>query len=162
MLSEPTPFPERLSDLNDEELRAVGTSDLGELAELLRADTSGLLDLLGDGGDRPVPFFGMQHTAAGVAGVLSGELLVHGLDLARARGRDWTVRREQASVVVAGLLPSLRHSFDRDVARRAAGTYHLQASQVRRPATPAKVLGLRQLVLGLAVVAVAAAGVAAG
>jgi YwiC-like protein len=37
----------------------------------------------------------------------------------------------------------------------------LQAWQVRRPPVPAKVLGLRQLFLGLAVVAVAAAGVAA-
>lgn len=126
MISEPTPFPEQLSALNEAEILAVGTTDPQDLAGLLRSETAVLLDVLGDDGDGSVPFFGMQHTAAGVGGIMLGELLLHGLDLARSLGRPWVVRPDQAIAVTRGLAPVLPHSVDHDVAAHATGTYHLR------------------------------------
>lgn len=124
---EEVPFPEKLSALNEAEIDAVGVTDPQELGDLLESETAQLLVLLGNNGNRAVPFFGMQHTVAGVGGVLLGELLLHGLDLARALRKPWRLRREQALAITRGLLPSLPHAaLNREVAQRAAGTYHVR------------------------------------
>jgi len=125
MLAEAVPFPDRLSAMNDAEISAVGTTEPSALAELLETETVELLGVLGDDGDRTVPFFAMQHTAAGVGGVLLGELLVHGMDLAAAVGAPWSIRPDQALAITRGLLPSVPNSVDAAVAARATGTYHL-------------------------------------
>jgi uncharacterized protein (TIGR03083 family) len=97
MLAGGVPFPESMSALNEAELRAVGIAATAELADLLVTETGELVAELGEDGDRAVPFFGMQHTVAGVAGVWLGELLVHGLDLARTLGRPWQIRPDQVT-----------------------------------------------------------------
>jgi len=119
------PFPESLSALNEADLVAVGTLDPAELADLLEAETSNLLERLGEDGDQPVPFFGMRHTALGVGGILLGELLLHGLDLARALGRPWRIRSDQAMAVTRGLLPTLPNFLASGASERGAGAYHL-------------------------------------
>jgi uncharacterized protein (TIGR03083 family) len=125
MLAGRVPFPDSLSALNEQELVAVGTSDLGVLADRLESETADLLAVLGDDGDRPVLFFGMQHTAAGVGGIWLGELLLHGRDLARGLSRPWVIRSEAAIAVTRGLLPTLPHFLSPGAAARAAGVYHL-------------------------------------
>lgn len=125
MLEGGMPFPESLSALNDAELDAVGTKDPAELANRLESETTNLLARLGDDGDQPVPFFGMQHTAAGVGGILLGELLVHGLDLARALDQPWVIRRDQAIAVSRGLLPALPNFITPVGVQRGKGIYHL-------------------------------------
>jgi hypothetical protein len=92
---------------------------------VLVSNTRDLMAELGEDGDRPVPFFGMQHTAAGVGGVLLGELLVHGLDLARTFHRPWTIGPDQAIAVTRGVLPSLPYVVPPAAVAQAAGVYHL-------------------------------------
>ena len=119
-------FPERVSALNQAEIEAIGPQDPKQLADLLEADTAELLNQLSDDGDRAVRFYGMQYSVVGVGGCLLGELLVHGRDLARMLGRTWALRSEQALAVANGVLPLLTNVVNRDVAERAAGTYHLR------------------------------------
>ncbi len=126
MMERPEPFPDSLSAMNDAEIRAVGSEDLHELADMLVADVEDLLRHLGTDGSAPVPFFSMQHTAQGLAAVMLGELLLHGLDLARTLDRPWDISRDDAITVLAGLLPSVGYTVDPDVAQKAPGTYHLR------------------------------------
>ena len=126
MMEQPEPFPASLSAVNETEIRAVASEDLHELADTLLADVEELLRHLGDDGSASVPFFSMQHTAQGVGAVMLGELLLHGLDLARTLDRPWDISRDEAITVLGGLLPSVGYSVDADVAERASGTYHLR------------------------------------
>jgi hypothetical protein len=126
MMDRPEPFPESLSAVNEAAIRAVGCGDLDQLADMLVSDVDDLVAHLGDDGSRPVPFFGMTHTAEAVGAVMLGELLLHGLDLARALRRPWVIGRDEAIAVVGGLLPAVGYSVDPEVAGRAAGTYHLR------------------------------------
>lgn len=119
-------FPERVSALNQAEIEAIGPQDPKQLADLLEADTAELLNQLGHDGDRTVLFYGMQYSVVGVGGVLLGELLVHGRDLARMLGKAWALRSDQALAVANGVLPLLANVVNREVAERAAGTYHLR------------------------------------
>ena len=125
MLETPEPLPESLSAVNDDEIRAVGSTDPQQLAESLVSEVAELVRVLGDDGDRAVPFFGMRHTVQGMGGVMLGELLLHGLDLAGPLRRPWPIRRDQAIAVTRGLLPSVGYSIDRKVAAKATGTYHV-------------------------------------
>jgi uncharacterized protein (TIGR03083 family) len=125
MMETPEPFPDSLSALNDDDIRAVGYTDPQQLAGLLVSEVSELVGVLGNDGDRAVPFFGMRHTAQGIGGVMLGELLLHGLDLARPLQRPWPIRHDQAIAITRGLLPSLSYSVDPKVAMKATGTYHV-------------------------------------
>jgi hypothetical protein len=73
-----------------------------------------------------VLIYGVQSSVVGVGGVLLGELLVHGRDLARMLGKAWAFRSEQALAVTNGVLPLAANFVNREVAERAAGTYHLR------------------------------------
>jgi len=126
MMETPEPFPESLSVVNDDEIRSVGSTDPQQLAGQLVSDVAELIRVLDDDGDRAVPFFGMHHTVQGIGGVMLGELLLHGLDLARPLRRPWPIRRDQAIAIVRGLLPSVSYSVDPKVAVKATGTYHLR------------------------------------
>jgi SCP-2 sterol transfer family len=126
MMESPEPFPESLSALDEAEIRAVRCSDVDELADMLVSAVDDLVGYLGDDGSRPVPFFGMKHTAEAVGALMLGELLLHGFDLARALRRPWVIGRDEAIAVLGGLLPAVGYSADPDVAQRAVGTYHLR------------------------------------
>lgn len=126
MLAGGVPFPDSLSALNETELREIATTDPAELADLLESDTAELLTALGDEGERPVPFFAMEHTVSGVAGVLLGELLIHGIDLARLLRRPWAIEPAQAVAITRGALPSVPHFVTPDAVARAAGVYHVR------------------------------------
>lgn len=126
MMEHPEPFPANLSAVNEAEIRAVGSDDLRDLGEMLVADVEELLRRLGHDGSAPVRFFSMQHTAEGIGAVMLGELLLHGLDLARTVDRPWDISRDEAITVLGGLLPSVGYSVDPSVAEKAPGTYHLR------------------------------------
>jgi hypothetical protein len=126
MMETPEPFPDSLSALNDDEIRAVDSTDPKQLAGLLVSEVGELVGVLGDDGDRAVSFFGMHHTVQGVGGVMLGELLLHGFDLARPLRRPWPIRQDQAIAITRGLLPSVGYSVDPEVAVKATGTYQLR------------------------------------
>lgn len=120
------PFPAGLAAMNAREIAALTTRDCTTLADRLADRTSELLELLGDDGAAPTPFFGMTHTAMGLAGVLLGEFVVHGRDLARSMGEPWSIEPHHARAALAGLMPTLPHIADPAVAARVHGQFHFR------------------------------------
>ncbi len=121
----PTPFPASLSAENHRELAAVSERDSSALADLLEVEVAALLEAFGEDGKRLVWYFTVPHTVAGVGATLLGELLLHGLDLARANQRSWPITRAQALACLRGILPAIVLAVDADAASKATGTYHL-------------------------------------
>lgn len=93
MMELPEPFPESLSAVNEAEIVGVGCDDMDQFAEMLVSDVNGLVRHLGADGSRIVPFFGKRLAAEDVGAVMLGELLLHGLDLARTLNRPWEIAR---------------------------------------------------------------------
>lgn len=91
-----------------------------------RARIAGLLDALGADGQRRVWYFTVAHTAAGIGAIMLTELLMHGLDLARANRQPWPITRPQAAACIRGVLPAIVLTADRTATRAATGTYHLR------------------------------------
>lgn len=125
MVQTPQPFPASLSADNQRAMAAVSERDPGALADLLEADIAALLEAFGDDGEQPTWYFTVQHTVSGVGAIMLSELLLHGLDLARACGRSWPITRTQAVACLGGVLPAIIVAVDADVAPKATGTYHL-------------------------------------
>jgi hypothetical protein len=125
MAQTPAPFPASLSAENQREVAAVSERDPGALGDLLEVEVAALLDVFGDDGEQPARYFTVDHTVAGVGAILLSELLLHGLDLARACGRSWPITRAQALACLGGILPAIVVAVDVDAAPKATGTYHL-------------------------------------
>ena len=119
------PFPVSLAEMNQREIDALGVEDLDLLADLLQSQTDALLDALGDDPDRLVPFFEIELPVRGLCGVLLGEYVVHGLDLADHVRTEWRVRPEHARWAIRGLLPGAMHTADTDIASAMRGTFGL-------------------------------------
>lgn len=119
------PFPASLSADNQREVAAVSERDPGALADLLEVEVTTLLEAFGDDGEQPTWYFTVEHTVAGIGAILLSELLLHGLDLARACQRPWPITRAQAVACLRGILPALILTVDADATPKAAGTYHL-------------------------------------
>lgn len=103
----------------------VAERDPVVLADRLTAEVGALMEALGDDGERTVWYFTVQHQAAGVGAILLGELLLHGLDLARAAGRPWPISRAQALTVLTEVMPAIVVGVDPAAVPGAVGTYHV-------------------------------------
>lgn len=125
MMAAREPFPDSLAAMNEAEIEAISVRNPADLASRLKGGVRELVGLFGNDGTRPIPFFGMDQTVDGVAGVLLGELLLHGLDLAKVTGAAWTIHPGQARMVLRGLLPAAVHSVDADVVSRLNATFHI-------------------------------------
>lgn len=117
-------LPDSLAEDNRLALAEVRERDLEALADLLAAEITELLDVLGPDGDRPAWYFACPHTSAGLGAIMLTELLMHGLDLARATGRPWPISGAVAAACVHGLVPAVVQFADTS-ARSADGVYHL-------------------------------------
>jgi uncharacterized protein (TIGR03083 family) len=126
MVTAPVPLPASLSAENQRELSAVPERDPAVLADLLGAEVAALVDALGTDGERRVWYHTVEHTAAGLGGIMLSELLMHGWDLAQVGGRPWPITREQAVACLRGILPAIVVAVDPRVAPTATGTYHLR------------------------------------
>ena len=60
----------------------------------------------------------VRITFADATGILLGEFLLHGRDIARAEGHAWAITPEDARTVLTGILPLLPYAVDEE---RAAG-----------------------------------------
>jgi len=125
MLAAPGPVPESLSAENERALTEITERDPATLADRLTVEVAALLDALSDDAGRRVWYFTVEHTAAGLGGIMLTELLMHGWDLADALRRPWPVTRPQAVACLRGILPAIVVAVDPAVAVSAEGTYHV-------------------------------------
>ncbi|MBV9796342.1 MAG: maleylpyruvate isomerase family mycothiol-dependent enzyme [Actinobacteria bacterium] len=74
---------------------------------------------------------GVDMTPATLAAIILGEQLVHGLDLARAAGRDWPIDPADARLVIPGAVEMLPAYLNRDAADGLHTRYELRIGDLR-------------------------------
>ena len=116
---------ESMADANAKDISDLGERDLAQLARLLVEDDEAALRAYGTDGDRPVQWTQYEMRARDGVAIWLGELLIHGLDLARTLGREWSITSDEAAAILDGLTPALGVFADRTTARKAAGVYHV-------------------------------------
>ncbi len=117
-----------LGERNLDRIAQVGERELPALADLLVADTRRYLEQTADlPADRRVPFYGgTTLELAALHGVLLGEYLIHGLDLARSAGRPWPIDPAQARLVIAAATALLPRYLDPVAARGVTAGYQVR------------------------------------
>jgi hypothetical protein len=118
-----------LADLNARQLAAVQTTDVHALADDLRASLAELARLItGFGDQQPVfKFHGGEKIGADVAlGILLGELVVHGHDIAGALRRPWPLDPAHVELIMRGISPILPGWLDHRRARGHTARYEVR------------------------------------
>jgi uncharacterized protein (TIGR03083 family) len=123
--------PEATIDLaegNLDRIAQVGDHGLAELADLLVAETQRLLELTAElAPDHRVAFHGGTILdLSAQTGILLGEYLIHGLDLARSARRPWPIDPGHARLVIAGATALLPRYVDPDAARGVTVGYDVR------------------------------------
>ena len=96
-----------IADLNNERLAQVDAATPEALAEAITAATA---ELTAAARAHPAGatvrwLNGVEQDLGTVLGVVLGELLIHGFDIARSVGHRWEIRRQHAALVIAAALP---------------------------------------------------------
>jgi uncharacterized protein (TIGR03083 family) len=118
-----------LPELNAHQLAVLGSRDVATLSVQLRSTMAELAELLdGFGGAQPTfRFHGGEQIAADVAlGILLGELVVHGWDIAQALTQPWPIEPSHVELIVQGLTPMLPGWLNPQRARDHTGTYEVR------------------------------------
>jgi uncharacterized protein (TIGR03083 family) len=123
--------PEATIDLaegNLQRIAQVGNHALAELADLLVGETQRLLEQTADlAPDHRVAFHGgTTLDLAAQTGILLGEYLIHGLDLARSAQRLWPIDPGHARLVIAAATALLPRYLDPDAARGVTVGYDVR------------------------------------
>lgn len=97
-----------VSNLPTESLRmieGVGKAEPAALATRVQMAVQGFIKAAGGLQDEDVFFWhGLEIPARAAKGILLGELLVHGVDLARAHGEAWPISAADAVAVIEGVM----------------------------------------------------------
>jgi uncharacterized protein (TIGR03083 family) len=111
----------RMATGNDLSMSRIAHDDTNELADLIAQGTRAFLEATEgrSAGERVhTPWYGSKdiHTQASAAGMVLGELLVHGYDIANAVGAPWQIRPEHARVTLCAVPEMLPLYVDADAA----------------------------------------------
>jgi uncharacterized protein (TIGR03083 family) len=118
-----------LPELNAHQLYALPSRDVVTLAVQLRASIAELAALLDRFGDAQPTFRfhgGQQLTADVSLGILLGELVVHGWDIAQTVSKPWPIDPGHVELIQQGLTPILPGWLDPQRARDHTGAYEVR------------------------------------
>jgi uncharacterized protein (TIGR03083 family) len=104
----------------------VSETDPGKVAALTQDAIEDFIDAWVDRpADHPVDWGGAPVTAATLAGVLLGEVVMHGYDVAYALGRPWPIDPAHAGLILAAYGPLFPHIVDPERAKGHSAGYAL-------------------------------------
>ncbi|MBE1551091.1 uncharacterized protein (TIGR03083 family) [Mycobacterium sp. OAS707] len=118
-------FYATMPEMNAHELDALSAFSLDELADRLEAGTASLLSLC-PSGRAPARLFDLDSDCTSAIALYVEELLVHGLDIARAVGRTWSITHDEAVIAIGGLTVPLPKFVDPQSTRGMEATYELR------------------------------------
>jgi uncharacterized protein (TIGR03083 family) len=109
-------------------LQEITERDLGRLADMM---TLGADSFIAAAGQRSpdeliLTETGVSMTVPVMTTALLGEQLIHGLDIARAVGRPWPISRDDALLVIAGVIAMIPEYLDQNKAAGLHITYELR------------------------------------
>lgn len=106
----------------------IAETDPGKLSRLFVDAVEGFLDSTIDRpGEAPVAFHcGDPLTMAGLAGVLLGEVLLHGYDIATAIGRPWPLDPAATELVLAAYAPALGFILNPETTRGLSAGFGIE------------------------------------
>jgi uncharacterized protein (TIGR03083 family) len=112
---------------NQSELEAVGETDPARLADIFLAEHASFMSQAAKhAATDPFRWFDWEMEWGEAAGIYLGELCVHSLDLSRMVGASWSMDREDAVRVVAGVVRILPGFVDAQAAAGFTGSYELR------------------------------------
>jgi uncharacterized protein (TIGR03083 family) len=121
--------PQALPELNRAQLQAFGSHSTAELADRLRRDLAALCDQVEGYGAAPPSFrfHGGELVPADVAlGILLGELVVHGWDIAQAIRQPWPIEPGHVALIVEGLAPIVPGWVDAERTRGFTASFEVR------------------------------------
>jgi uncharacterized protein (TIGR03083 family) len=121
--------PAELAGINQNSIDALDGVPMDELGARIERDLAGLVARVRSAGDPPPSFrfHGGEEVRADTGlGILLGELLVHGWDIARTTGRPWAIDPADVELVVEGVERVLPGWVDPERARSLTATYALR------------------------------------
>lgn len=115
-----------MATLNARMIDEVAERDPEALARRFEEETVALLDALGDDPDAPFNWYDLRVRTADAAGIVLGEYLVHGLDLAHTDDQPWPIERAEALSAVGSLVPVLPNFVNHDAVAGVHATIELR------------------------------------
>jgi uncharacterized protein (TIGR03083 family) len=127
LAADPTPALPSMVTLGGEierRMADVGETDPSKVAALTQDAVEEFIDAWVDRpADDPVDWDGSPVTAATLAGVLLGEVVMHGYDMAYAVGRPWPIYPGHAGLILGAYGPLFPHIVDPVATKRHTAGY---------------------------------------